>query len=197
MSLPASLYLHEVEIFSWYHEIDPTFLILFTKDEVCHEVADEDGENNYIDGYYLQASAATLRDRLEVLGIGRTMLREAFNTLAKAKCDDIREHWDFNAHTYREVLPDGEHVMLANLSIEQDMKSDFELLKSITVEDWAKLFVQALKSPKEDEERSLRIDTSSFESLMKVWGEEPDPRVVLSAALLACEPVGLDYWIWP
>ena len=47
MSLPASLYLHEVEIFSWYHEIDPTFLILFTKDEVCHEVADEDGENNY------------------------------------------------------------------------------------------------------------------------------------------------------
>jgi hypothetical protein len=89
MSSYAEVYLRGAEIFSWRNEIDPTFLFLFTKGETRRWLEDPSDDNDYepTEKVQLVATAAVLRDRLDVLGIGRVALNEAFEKSATDKLE--------------------------------------------------------------------------------------------------------------
>ena len=78
-----------VQIFSWRNEIDPTFLFLFTGQEVRRWLEDPNEDNDYEprETAQLAVSAAVLGDRLGVLGIGRAALSLAFDAYAKEKLE--------------------------------------------------------------------------------------------------------------
>ena len=183
MSRYAQLYLHGVGIYAWPNEVDPAFLFLFTKDE-RHCFVNEEGEEDEFGPiliYHLQATAAVLRDRLGVLGIGRTTLDETFNALVRAGYDSLRRYWDIHAHL-KDLPPELELITQSTLA----------LLERITVDEWARLFIAALKSPDKRGGDSTS-DPTSFEPLLDLWGEDVDPRLLLGAALLACKP---DDVVW-
>lgn len=174
MSSYAELYLHGVEIFSWRNEIDPTFLYLFTKDDVCRSL---EGASE-LDGYEpreiirLTAAASVLRDRLEVLGIGRVALNDAFNECAREKLGILS----------------GFHE-----SVGEIVQSEIELFEEITLDGWVDLLIDALKSPQK-RDRGAPYDPTSLQELLELWGYV-DPRFILGAVLLACAPddeVALD-----
>lgn len=174
MSSYAELYLHGIEIFSWRNEIDPTFLYLFTKDDVCRSLED----TSELDGYEpreivrLTATASVLRDRLEVLGIGRVALNDTFNECAREKLgilSGLRE------------------------SIGEIVQSEIELFEEITLDGWVDLLVDALKSPQK-RDPGAPYDPTSLKELLELWGYA-DPRFTLGAVLLTCAPddeVALD-----
>lgn len=184
----AQLDLHGVEIYSWRNEVDPAFLFLFTKDEVHYSVErmdeDENDEYELIDVFKLQATATVLQDRLEVLGIGRTTLDNTFNAVIKGGHVHLAVQWKVRLDLFNNLPND--YVL--------DAQYNTGLLGRITLPEWAKLFIAALKSPK-DPEGGSRIDPASYKSLLELWGDDVDPRLLLGAALLACEPddvVSLD-----
>jgi hypothetical protein len=179
MSSYAQLHLHGVWVYAWRNEVDPAFLFLFTKDDVHYFVGDSDEDDEYSlsESYQLRATAAILRDRLEVLGVGQTTLDKAFNALVKHGHDSLSRHWDMRVSIYGDLLPE----------VELAMKSNVELLERITLTEWAQLLVQALKSPQKSESNSSK-DPASIEFLLELWGEDVDPRLLLGAALLTCDP---------
>jgi hypothetical protein len=163
----AEVYVRGVQIFSWRNEIDPTFLFLFTGDEVRRwlERANEDNDYEPRERAQLVATATMLKDRLDVLGIGRAVLDEAFNAYAKEKLAVLR------------------HVR-ANRG--DTVQPDIQMLEKITLDAWVELLVDAIKTPAEHG-RSRWGELTSVGALLEIW-EDADPRFLLGAVWLACEP---------
>ena len=185
MSSYAELYLHGVEVFSWRNKIDPTFLFLFTSEEVRHWIEEASLDNDFEprERVQLVAAAGALRDRLDVLGIGRVALNKAFNDYVKNELDGLRGALEIRDSIYHDIL----------VTIEPNLRPGIELLEKITLDDWANLLVSALKSP-DKHKRRVPPDPTSLEELLKMW-ENADPRFLLGAVLLTCEPddeVSLD-----
>lgn len=185
MSSYAELYLHGIEVFSWRNEIDPTFLFLFTSEEVRRwiEEASEDNDYERRERVQMVAAAGALRDRLDVLGIGRTALNEAFDSYVKDKLDSQRATWDIRESVYRDLLP----------NIEPLMKARMELLETLTLNSWTALLVTALQSPNK-RKRGVSPDLTSLQELLEIW-EYADSRFLLGAVLLTCgqdDEVSLD-----
>jgi HEPN/Toprim N-terminal domain 1 len=127
----AELYLHGVQIFSWGNEIDPTFLFLFAREEVRRWIEEASVDNDFEprERVQLVATASVLRDRLDVLGIGREALNEAFDDYVRDKLRSQRATWDMRESIFRDQLP----------SIEPRMKAGIELLETLTLDRWATL----------------------------------------------------------
>lgn len=126
MSSYAEVYVRGVQIFSWRNEIDPTFLFLFTGQEVRRwlEVPNEDNDYEPRERAQLAVSAAVLGDRLDVLGIGRAALSLAFDAYAKEKL---------------EIL----HHVRANVG--GTVQPRIELLEKITLAGWAELLTEGIR----------------------------------------------------
>jgi HEPN/Toprim N-terminal domain 1 len=157
----ASIYLHGVEVYTWHEEVDPTFLFLFTSQDL-HRRPTSDTKNDGIVRW--TATAAVLRDRLDVLGVGREILESTFQ--------DSVERW-FQS------------------SRDSDQTSRFsrdrvELLDGITLSAWAELLAQAVASARQSD-RKDSLNPRSIVALFEIW-EDFDPRLIVSAILLACSP---------
>lgn len=178
MSSYAELYLHGVQIFSWGNEIDPTFLFLFAREEVRRWIEEASVDNDFEprERVQLVATASVLRDRLDVLGIGREALNEAFDDYVRDKLRSQRATWDMRESIFRDQLP----------SIEPRMKAGIELLETLTLDRWATLLAIALQSPNK-RKRGVPPDPTSLEELLEMW-EYADPRLLLGVVLLTCEP---------
>ena len=174
MSSYAELYLRGVEIFSWRNEIDPTFLYLFTSEDVHRslDAADDTDEYEPREIVQLTATNAVLRDRLDVLGISRAALQETFDERVKENLERLQGFL---------------------ITIGDTVQPDIDLFETLTLDGWTGLLVEALKSP-DKRERGVPPDPTSLEALLEIW-EYDDPRFLLGAVLLACEPdeeVSLD-----
>ena len=167
MSGYAELYLHGMEVFTWRNEVDPTFLFLFTSQEVHRWLEEANEDNGYEprERVQLVAPAAVLRDRIDVLSIGRSALNEAFDEYVKEKLE-IR----------RSIRADYGDIV----------QSYIDLWEKITLDSWIELFVEAIKSPAKRERWAPR-DPTSVHALLGIW-EDADPRFLLGAVLLTCEP---------
>lgn len=97
MSSYAQLLLRGREISSFRNDIDPTFLLLFTKENLvrlrgedvrAHAQFDPDWEDQEI--VLLQATAGELRDRFDALGMGRSVIERWYRDLR----DSDVSRWD-------------------------------------------------------------------------------------------------------
>jgi hypothetical protein len=157
-----------VEIFSWRNEIDPTFLFLFTKGEMRRWLEDpnEDNDHEPRERVQLVATVAVLRDRLDVLGIGRSVLNQAFDEYAKEKLDILR----------------GVRV---RADYSDAAQPDIQLLEKITLEAWTELLTNAIKTPGKHG-RGRWGELTTVGALLEIW-EDADPRFLIAASLLAGE----------
>lgn len=163
MSSYASLVVHGEELFTWRNEIEPTFLFLFTRDDVRRapkpedEIYDDDTE--YI---LLETSVAILSERLDVLGIGRKAVQETFLELIADRVETFKGY-DFMDPSYAAAL--------------EEIR---------TLDDWVSLLVTARKSRAKRGAEAIK-DPTSVAGLMEIW-EEVDPRYLVRATLLSCKP---------
>jgi HEPN/Toprim N-terminal domain 1 len=164
MSDYASIYLHGVEVYTWHEEVDPTFLFLFTSQDVHRTPRSSDNDDEADGIVHLTATAAALRDRLDVLGIGREVLESAFK--------DGVEHW----------------LKLSRSSVQTSKLSRdrVALLDNITLPAWAELLAQAVTSAWEGDRRDA-LNPRSIVALFEIW-EDVDPRLIIAAVLSACSP---------
>jgi len=173
----AQLYLRGVEIFAWRNEIDPTFLFLFTADEVHRGPFVEGLKPEPAQEILLTAPVAVLRDRLDVLGIGRTAVEAAFKEHVERTIEVLAGLEIIEGFGGLENLPS---------TYGENRQRRIGLLKGITLDDWVGLLAVVLKSP-EKHERIGPPDPTSLPSLLEFW-ERADPRFLLAAVLLGCEP---------
>jgi hypothetical protein len=159
----ASIYMHRVEVFTWYEEVDPTFLFLFTSQD-RHRRAPSDNQKESDEIVRWTATAAVLRDRLDVLGIGREVVEPAFNAGV--------EHWLQRSRSSSQT------------SIYS--RDRIALLDNITLSAWAELLAQEVASARQGD-RKVSSHPRSIVALFEVW-EDFDPRLIVSAILLACSP---------
>ncbi len=177
MSSYAQLYLRGIQIFAWRNEIDPTFLFLFTPDEVHRGPFVEGLEYEPAQEALLAAPAAALRDRLDVLGIGRAAVEKVFKEYVERKIE-VLEHLEIiEGFGGLERLP---------TTFRESKQRQLDLLKKIKLDDWVDLLVAALNST-EKHERAVLPDPTSLPFLLEFW-EQADPRFLLAAVLLGCEP---------
>lgn len=164
MNSYAGVYVHGVEVFTWRNEIDPVFLFLFTNQDVHRTPRLSDNDYYPVEIVRLTASATVLRDRLDVLGIGREVLEAGFKELRDYRLQIARE-------------------LHRATSLGQDR---VELLDDITLSVWADLLARAIESARSGD-RDGRSNPTSVDSLLDLWAEA-DPRLLLAAVLLACAP---------
>jgi HEPN/Toprim N-terminal domain 1 len=160
MSDYASIYLHGVEVYTWYEEVDPTFLSLFTSENLHRTPRLSDNEYETGEMVRWTATAAVLRDRLDVLGIGREVLESAFK--------DGVEHWL--------------NLSRSNIQTSTFSRDRIELLDNITLSAWAELLAQAVASARKGD-RKDSSNPRSIVALFEIW-EDFDPRLIVSAVLL-------------
>jgi hypothetical protein len=165
MSSYARIYVHGLEIFNWRNEVDPVLLFLFTNQDMRRRPRDSDNDYEPPEVVHLLASVSVLRDRLDVLGIGRRVLESAF-----------AEHRDSKMEILRSIL--------SHADIEDRLRAEIELLERLTLDTWAELLVRAIESARNGG-RNDKNDTTTFGSLLDLW-EYVDPRLLLGAVLLAC-----------
>jgi hypothetical protein len=182
MSSYAGVYLQGVEIYSWRNEIDPTFLFLFTSQDVRRvprgpEEIFDDEENELIK---LTAAAAVLSDRLDVLGIGPG-LEAMFDEIAKNEAEILR--------SIRSLPPPQVIGSESPQSVDDELSrlvdDEIDLLESITLAGWVDRVTEALKSP-EKRGRPAFHDPTTLQWLLNLW-EDVDPRYMLRALLLGCD----------
>jgi HEPN superfamily Toprim-like protein len=160
----AGVFVRGVEIFTWRNEIDPTFLFLFTNQDVHRVPRNSDNEYDPEEIVHLTAKASALQDRLDVLGIGREALESAFKAAVE----------------YRLKISRGT-VQIINLR--QDRVA---LLEKITLSSWAELLASAIEVSRKRGRNDIRNPTS-VASLLEIW-EDADPRFLVGAVLLSCAP---------
>jgi hypothetical protein len=170
MSSYASLSLHGVEIFTWRNEIDPTFLFLFTSQDVHRTPRWSDNEYEPREVVLLRATASVLQDRLDVLGIGKFVLETSFSEL-------IRQEFMEPEIPYPDLSK-----LIGPLKLPES-----SLVKTSTLDDWVRLFAQALTSPQKRAPGAW-AERDSATSLLDLW-QDTDPRLVLAAILLGCNPL--------
>jgi hypothetical protein len=167
MSSYAVVGIHGKEVYAWRNEIDPTFLFLFTCEDIRREPKDwkemaDDDDTEYV---FLAALAKTLSDRLDVLGIGRRVIGEAFCGAVQDKLESLKR--------VRVQIGDG-------------LDTAIKLYEQISLDGWAELVAAALKGPGERWTVG-DYDPKSLRELLQIW-DDFDPRYLLRALLLACGP---------
>jgi hypothetical protein len=167
MSSYAGVYIHGKEIYAWRNEIDPTFLFLFTREEIRRapknwRVMADDDDTEYV---YLTASAKTLSDRLDVLGIGRRVVDEALRGAVQSKLGSLKE---------------------VRSQVGAGLDAAIGLFEQMSLDGWINLVAAALKSPG-DRWTMDGYDPKSLRQLLQIW-DDYDPRYLLRALLLVCEP---------
>lgn len=167
MSSYASLYVLGREIFTWRNEIDPTFLFVFTQDNIervqrpLDDVAFDGDEVQTL----LSTDATTLSDRLDILGIGRTAVVELFDLL---------------------IEQEAERVSHRSFGDSADHKLEEEFLVKLTLADWIDLVTRALQERNEGRPFVWK-EPPTLGYLLSLW-EGTDPRYFLRAILFACGP---------
>lgn len=164
----AGVYVQGKEVFSWRNEIDPTFLFLFTKDDIKRAPKDPDEmlSDDDVEFVQLVTTAQVLVDRLDVLGIGPTLIEEVFR----------------DAVEYELELVKGMH------SPQLDRQAEIDFLEELTLETWLEHVAAALASGQTIHDRHRRFDDpTSLASLFNLL-DGYDPRYFLRALLLACDP---------
>lgn len=158
------VYVRGVEIFTWRDEVNPTYLFLFTSQDVHRTPRRPDYPGGIAEVVRLKATASALRDRLDALGIGRGAIESAFK----------------EAVEYRLKLSRGKFQIIG---LGPDRVA---LLEKITLSAWAELLPPAIELLRKEGSDDIH-NLTSVASLVEIW-VNADPRFFLGAVLLACAP---------
>ncbi|MBB3082304.1 HEPN/Toprim-associated domain-containing protein [Geodermatophilus sabuli] len=164
----ARLRIRDLEAFSWYDDVEPTFLFLFTSSDVVREPRDPEELDDYPDAYatVLVATAGILADRLDFLGLGKKASERVFG----CNLDQWLE-WQ------KALLPEiGEELL----------QPEIDALEGLELSGWVDLVAEALPAPKLGTARR-RGSPVSLDSLLRIW-QDDDPRLLLRALVMALDP---------
>lgn len=162
----ANLKVRGQDVFHWKSEVDPTFLFLFTSDDVTYTPLIDPDDDPYANPtLILSATASVLADRLDALGIAAADLDSCLEYAISEQVEFIEsmgsEHWDAeNSELVTE-------------------------LRDMTFPTWVERVRGALATSEPLE--YARGDYTRLKLLMDLW-ESFDPRWLLRALLEACEP---------
>lgn len=162
----ANLQVGGQAVFHWKSEVDPTFLFLFTRDDVTYTPLEDPHDDPYANPtLLLRASARVLIDRLDALGISAGGLAGCLEHAIDEKIDSL----------------DG----MARAWGVREVGSTIEDLRDLTYEKWVERIRLALRTqvPAEPDYG----DYTKLAPLMDLL-EDIDPRWLLRALLEACEP---------
>jgi hypothetical protein len=163
----ASLQVGSHEAFHWKSEVDPTFLFLFTTDDVTYTPLEDPDDDVYANPtLILRASVKVLADRLDALGIAAEDLDACLQHAIEEKIEEL------------ETLGD-EPWGAAKLHAVVD-----ELLE-MTFGEWVERVKAAVLTRQPSE--SGWLDYRKLTPLMELW-ENFDPRWLLRAVLEAFDP---------
>lgn len=157
------------DVFHWKSEVHPTFLFLFTEDDLT--ITPGDPDDPYDDPtVVLRTQVGVLADRLDALGVSADDMDEYLNDAVGQELETIRAAWMVT--TGPEDLDDRVAAAVADL-------------ESLTFTDWVARVGRALAAP-EPKRRAWR-DYTELSCLLELW-EVFDPRWMLRALLEACDP---------
>lgn len=163
----ATLTVGGQDVFHWKSEVDPTFLFLFTDEELIHRPLDDPDElGDHGPTLMVCSTVGVLADRLDALGV------------ATADLDSCLQH------------AIGEEIeMLESMAAEpwgwNDVEDRIGQLRGLTFDTWLVRVKAALSTPVPPGEPW--DEYTNVESLVKLW-EDFDPRWLLRAILAACDP---------
>ncbi len=176
MSSYAGLYIKDKEIFTYRNQVDQGMLDLFSADELLHVTGTE--ATTYGKGWYIDtlsaeeieqlevvvfvAPAQVLKDRLNVLGISQTLVKEVF----EETLEDAIEH----ASTFAQRFPD--------VPVEDVLEKQLQELRSLDYDSWAQQLVAYISSKRTAQEAQSPYDQGPLKIL-----SDADPRVLLRAIL--------------
>jgi 5S rRNA maturation endonuclease (ribonuclease M5) len=165
----ASLQILGKEVFHWKSEVDPTFLFLFTREDVTYTPLVPEADDPYANPLLvLRSTVRVLADRLDALGIAATDLDSCLQ------------------HSIEEQLELIEQMADPPWGLERDEVAIAEL-QHMTFERWVERVRVALPNHNPFSRTPSRGDYTDLEPLMSLW-EDFDPRWLLRAFLEACEP---------
>jgi hypothetical protein len=166
----ASLKVGGKGLAQWKSEVDPTFLFVFTTDDV-HVIPVDHPDNSWGGQMLLlRATASVLADRLELLGVATTDLEGCLDYLAGDGLEDTLE-----------VL----HNLRMGGNWEELQAKDTAWLKSMTLEKWIADMRAAIFDP-------TPLDWHDWPEwpitrLSHMW-QPLDTRWMLRAILMCCDP---------
>jgi HEPN/Toprim N-terminal domain 1 len=166
--MSVSVLVRGLDVYAWRNEIDPTFLFLFTLDDV-HRIPVEPEEQEFdgeLERVHLVSSAQILIDRLDVLGIGLIAVQEVFVELVHAELE-----WT------RRLRAEG-----------LGFAARIELLEQLSFSAWVGLVQVAFATPGPRDAWNKFEEPRSLHALLDIWGEYADARYLLRALLCACVP---------
>jgi hypothetical protein len=165
----SSLKIAGVDVFHWKSEVDPTFLFLFTSNDIIDRSADGPFYDPFPPPtFVLQSTVRVLAERLDALGIAADHLEDCLQ------------------HAIGEELP-----FLDRIAVEPWNETWFEDeaeaadLRSMTMDVWLQRIRITLATPATFP-HSWR-DNTRVKDLVDMW-ELFDPRWLLRALLEACDP---------
>jgi 5S rRNA maturation endonuclease (ribonuclease M5) len=163
----ASLKVGGQDLFHWKSEVDPTFLFLFTRDDVTHTpIKDLDDGPYATPKLILTATAKVLADRLDALGIAAAYLDGCLEHAVHGEIEQL-ELW--GSETWG-----AENVEVITTE-----------LRGMTFDKWVKRVKFALPTH-EPSEHAWR-DYTKLQPLMELWSSF-DARWLLRALLEAIDP---------
>lgn len=162
----ANLRVGGQDVFHWKSEVDPTFLFLFTSDDVTYTPLEDPDDDPYANPtLILTATAKVLADRLDALGI------------AAADLDGCLQH---AIHEEIENL----ETMGSEPWGAENIQTIITELRGMTFDKWVDRVRVAL--PRHEPFEHAWGDYSKLKPLMDLW-EDFDPRWLLRALLEACD----------
>jgi hypothetical protein len=170
----APLTIDGLEVASFRNGVDLSVALLFGPNEFVSRPAVGDEverweyttEDEDVTIYELVSTSSSVRDRLDVLGIGMTVVRNTFDELIKDKSDRSEQL----------PLPTG-----ADPRISEDIEEESKLVSEMTLERWIELVKQRHQTRQLDGP-TRRSDSLSW--LIGLW-DESDHRVLIRALLAA------------
>lgn len=163
----ANLRVGGQDVFRWRSEVDPTFLFLFTSQEVTYTPLEDPEDDPYANPtLVLTATAKVLADRLDALGIAAADLDGCLQYAIQEEIEQLEatgpKPW--GAETIEAVITE---------------------LRGMTFGRWVER-VRTVLPTHEPLEHDWR-DYSKLKPLLDLW-ENFDPRWLLRALLDACDP---------
>lgn len=155
-------------ILSFRDSVDPTFMLLFTLNDLRRSIVkgrdrtlglESDEE---VEAVEFVASSKVVRDRLDVLGIGRAAVDEAFREIV-AEQRSLHERWAVGGS-----WPD---------EFQRRRDAEDEVLSKLDLERWE---AEVRKRIEGGEQPLSRVETGSLGWLLGLW-DYVDPRLVLRA----------------
>jgi hypothetical protein len=163
----ANLNVGGQEVFHWKSQVDPTFLFLFTRDDLSYTPLEDPDDDPYASPtLVVRSTASVLRDRLDALGISAGDLAGCLQHAIDEKMELLQEVAFGPAHA-------------------AEVASALENVRDLTFEEWVERVRIALATHVPFEQSYG--DYNKLAPLMELW-EDFDPRWLLRALLEACEP---------